>query len=299
MEKESFLSKIEIPDFSNVIDEIYDGYVRYYNGSEAGNSKERNNFNPAKIQACANLMQIISGLENKIPRQERYCKAQVDFLYSDLEALLTGFKQSKFALHPEILEGLKKHNKSSKEYLEDNINWVKETIKVIFSEVKDGTAQNFGKLFNDDMKRLKKVFLRIEREVLEYKFTETFIDFFNEGIRSNGNLFKFTHHIKSLKNLTGYIIIHNYPDEVPDYSNLSEAEKESLTKSNSKRGNKDFINSKINIPEGFYEEADRLKEENPKQTKNWIVLILINKFFNRDTSKKSTVNRRLTEHWKK
>lgn len=62
-----------------------------------------------------------------------------------------------------------------------------------------------------------------------------------------------------------------------------------------KRGNPNFI--KEDMPEGFYNEADRLKRKHPKESNSWYNMKLREKFFNSSKSKKSTIDRRLKEYW--
>ena len=64
-----------------------------------------------------------------------------------------------------------------------------------------------------------------------------------------------------------------------------------------KRGNPNF--KPIDMPEGFYTEADRLKSEFPNESDSWIYLKLINTYFNGDKGKKSTIRRKLQDHWSK
>ena len=64
-----------------------------------------------------------------------------------------------------------------------------------------------------------------------------------------------------------------------------------------KPGNKNF--KTLEMPSGFYADADRLKRENPKQSQNWIFHKLAQLHFNGDTGKISTIRRKLNKYWGK
>ena len=86
-------------------------------------------------------------------------------------------------------------------------------------------------------------------------------------------------------------------DEIYNSEKKLSLDKKSDTQAHTKRGNPDFKKSKIKMPNGFYEDADKLKEENQERSQSWIEDKLIRKYFDGDKGKKSTVYRRLKEHW--
>jgi hypothetical protein len=103
-------------------------------------------------------------------------------------------------------------------------------------------------------------------------------------------------HLMAVRSVTDKILSEDYPAELSKYEYLSSLEKEEIYEG---PGNRDFIDSKINMPKGFYNDADELKKDHPKESKSWMVNKLIRKYFNGDKSKKSTIGRRLTSHWNK
>ena len=103
-------------------------------------------------------------------------------------------------------------------------------------------------------------------------------------------------HLMAVRSVTDKILSEDYPAELSKYEYLSSLEKEEIYEG---PGNRDFIDSKINMPDGFYKKADELKRDHPQETKSWMENKLIRKFFEGDKSKKSTIGRRLTSHWNK
>lgn len=61
-------------------------------------------------------------------------------------------------------------------------------------------------------------------------------------------------------------------------------------------GNPNF--KELPMPDGFFKTANQLKKDHPEKSDSWIQLRLIQKFFNGDVSKRTTVYRRLKKYWK-
>jgi len=87
-----------------------------------------------------------------------------------------------------------------------------------------------------------------------------------------------------------------FPDKVPLWDDISEDKKEILNN----RGNPNFKDNKLTMPEGFYSDAERLIENNPNWTQEAIAEELANVHFDEDYSKTTTIKRRIRKKglWK-
>lgn len=226
---ESNISKIEIPDYTGALDEIYNGYVKYYSELEAPNDKT--SFSPSKIQAYVNFLEIIKGLENRIPELKERCKFELNRINYSLDLILEDYKKGKFTLHEDTIKSLEAHSQDDIEYLAGRLDRLRATIETFLSDVQNGSFHSFGGI-EREVRDIKSLCEYLEMYSIGFNFDVFFVDLFNSCLKANSNLFVIEYQIRCLKNISLNIVLNNYPNKIDGFDELSDAEKKTLSKPN-------------------------------------------------------------------